>query len=206
MKILYYCITPCADGTTTDGVLMDKCPKCMAIWSIVRRECSNCGSLDYETGYGCHKCNMGVESNTLVIDLGIANSTRLATCSMEPIGDPKPGNYYTIEKAAIKTDTGKPAMHLLPFEALTEVSKVYAFGAAKYNDHNWRLGFAWSRLLAAAIRHIFAWAAGEDKDPESGLSHLVHAAFNILSLISFELTANGTDDRWKGTNEGNDSP
>ena len=67
----------------------------------------------------------------------------------------------------------------------------------KYAEHNWRKGFVWSRPLSAAMRHITAFNAGEDKDPESGLSHLAHAACCIMFLLEFEKTHKELDDRYK---------
>ena len=96
----------------------------------------------------------------------------------------------------VKHDEGKPRMDLLPPEALREIADVLALGAQKYDAHNWRRGFAYSRLLAAALRHVFSWAGGEDKDPESGKSHLAHAACCLMFLITFEQTRTGTDDRY----------
>lgn len=71
------------------------------------------------------------------------------------------------------------------------------FGAQKYNAHNWRGGFDWSRLQDAALRHLAAHINGEDKDPESGLSHVAHAACCVLFLLSHEINAYGVDDRYK---------
>lgn len=96
----------------------------------------------------------------------------------------------------VKHDEGKPRMDLLPPEALREIAEVLALGAQKYDDHNWRKGFAYSRLIAAALRHLFAWVGGENKDPESGKSHLAHAACCLMFLITFEQTSTGTDDRY----------
>lgn len=104
---------------------------------------------------------------------------------------------YKIEMGATKHDSGKLPLELLPFEALEEVGKVLKFGAEKYDAHNWRKGFIWSRLIGAALRHVFSFAKGEDKDPETGLSHLAHACCCILFLLSFTLTNNGNDDRVK---------
>ena len=95
----------------------------------------------------------------------------------------------------VKHDGGKPRMDLLPPEALREIADVLALGAQKYDAHNWRKGFAYSRLIAAALRHLFAWVGGENKDPESGKSHLAHAACCLMFLITFEQTRTGTDDR-----------
>lgn len=63
--------------------------------------------------------------------------------------------------------------------------------------HNWRKGFTWGRLSGAALRHLFAWIGGEDKDPESGLSHLAHAGCCVLFALTHELQGLGTDDRFK---------
>lgn len=98
---------------------------------------------------------------------------------------------------ALKFDEGKLPLHLLSTEAMNQTAAVLAFGADKYAAHNWRKGFAWSRPLAAAMRHITAFNAGEDKDPESGLSHLAHAACCIMFLLEFEKTHRELDDRYK---------
>ncbi len=96
---------------------------------------------------------------------------------------------------ALKLDTGKVPLELLPFESLIEVGKVLAFGAQKYGRYNWRQGMEWTRLVGAILRHLSAWMLGEDKDPESGLSHLAHAGCGILFLLAYELKSIGTDDR-----------
>ena len=98
---------------------------------------------------------------------------------------------------ALKFDDGKLPLHLLSTEAMNQTAAVLAFGADKYAAHNWRKGFVWSRPLAAAMRHITAFNAGEDKDPESGLSHLAHAACCIMFLLEFEKTHKELDDRYK---------
>jgi hypothetical protein len=98
---------------------------------------------------------------------------------------------------AVKHDDNKPPINLLSREALEQTAMVMAFGKEKYAAHNWRSGFAWSRPLSAAMRHIMAFNDGEDKDPESGLSHLAHAACCIMFLLEFEKTHKHLDDRFK---------
>lgn len=110
---------------------------------------------------------------------------------------PKLDEENTMENQAIKFDSDKMPLHLLSSEALLQTAAVLKFGADKYAAHNWRGGFAWSRPLAAAMRHILAFNAGEDKDPESGLSHLAHAACCIMFLLEFEKTHQELDDRYK---------
>jgi hypothetical protein len=94
-----------------------------------------------------------------------------------------------------KHDDGKRRYDLLPFDALDEVIKVLEHGAAKYSDHNWTRGTAWSRYWSASLRHLTAYWRGEDNDRESGLSHLAHAICAILFLLSYQIRGTGTDDR-----------
>jgi hypothetical protein len=98
---------------------------------------------------------------------------------------------------ALKFDVDKLPLHLLSTEAMNQTAAVLKFGAQKYAEHNWRKGFAWSRPLSAAMRHITAFNDGEDRDPESGLSHLAHAACCIMFLLEFEKTHPHLDDRYK---------
>ena len=98
---------------------------------------------------------------------------------------------------AVKHDQGKVPYDLLPTSALHGVAEVLGFGAKKYAPNNWRKGMGWSRLVGAALRHLTAWNDGEDKDPESNLSHLKHAACCIAFLIEYEEKKLGKDDRFK---------
>lgn len=97
--------------------------------------------------------------------------------------------------AAVKFDTGKPACGLIPSDALLSVARIMDIGAAKYGARNWEAGFSWTRLLSSTLRHLYAWASGESSDPETGQSHLAHAACNILFLLAHEIRGIGEDDR-----------
>lgn len=98
---------------------------------------------------------------------------------------------------AVKHDSSKPRTDLLPFKALGATAEVFAFGAVKYADDNWRNGMKLRRLLGAGLRHAFAWGSGEDLDPESKLPHLAHACCCFLMLLESVLEGYGEDDRWK---------
>jgi len=91
-----------------------------------------------------------------------------------------------MEPESLKYDRYKPPMALLPAEALIEVAHVLGFGAKKYKPHAWRRGIHYSRLYAAALRHLFTWWEGEGLDPESGFHHLAHAITNLLFLLTYE--------------------
>ena len=97
----------------------------------------------------------------------------------------------------IKYDNDKPRTDLLPTVALEGVASVLGYGAKKYDTWNWAKGMAYGRLIGAALRHLFAFARGEDNDKETGLSHLDHAACCILFLSTYVKTKRGTDDRFK---------
>lgn len=103
--------------------------------------------------------------------------------------------HNQVGKEGVKHDEGKYPLHLLPVEVLEEVSRVLDFGSRKYQDWNWAKGFKWSRLYSASLRHLFAHMRGEDKDPETGISHLAHATCNLLFLMYHELHKKGEDDR-----------
>lgn len=98
---------------------------------------------------------------------------------------------------AKKSDGEKVRLDLLSTPAIVGIGQVLTFGAQKYADHNWRSGMKWSRLIAAAMRHLFAFAHGEDVDPESGLSHVDHALCCLMFLSEYQKSAMGTDDRWR---------
>lgn len=97
-----------------------------------------------------------------------------------------------------KFDNGKPMMDLLDPYAIEQLALVLTFGANKYAAHNWRGGIQTSRLIAAALRHIFAYLKGEDKDPESGLPHIAHAMCCCMFILGLSSNTN-LDDRYKGT-------
>ena len=94
-----------------------------------------------------------------------------------------------------KDDTEKLRFDLIAPEFLEELSKVITFGALKYDARNWEKGMSWGRVFAALMRHLWAWWGGEAKDPETGFSHLAHAAANIMFLVAFERRQIGDDDR-----------
>lgn len=97
----------------------------------------------------------------------------------------------------VKHDQEKPDMSLLSSIALFKIAEVMSYGKKKYTAHNWRGGFVWSRPLAAAARHLYAYIGGEDNDPETGLSHLAHACCCLFFVLEFEETHKEADDRYK---------
>lgn len=106
-------------------------------------------------------------------------------------------NSRSVEGQGKKFDGGKPRMELISPYAIEELAKVLTFGAKKYADRNWEQGFAWSRAIAAVLRHSFAYLRGETHDPETGLSHMAHVLCEAMFLVHFEKTHPSLDDRPK---------
>lgn len=101
------------------------------------------------------------------------------------------------ENCGMKSDAGKVQYHLLDRVALEEMARVRMFGANKYSKWDWRKGFTYSRLIDATMRHMWAFQDGEDNDPESGLSHVAHAAVTLMFLLRLIKDMPEKDDRYQ---------
>ena len=88
---------------------------------------------------------------------------------------------------------------LIPVPALDIMAQLYGFGAEKYEAHNWRNGYEWSKSFDSLFRHAAAALDGEDIDPETGLPHLAGAAFHCFTLMVFMQEHPEFDDRYKKT-------
>lgn len=93
---------------------------------------------------------------------------------------------------------GKIALDLIPGIALEDCARVFDYGRKKYAAWNWAKGMQWMVPFGCLLRHMYAWARGEDNDPESGLPHLGHAMCNLVMLTTFARTYREGDDRPKG--------
>lgn len=98
---------------------------------------------------------------------------------------------------------GKPKLVGVPVLGLYEVARVSEYGAQKYALFDWHLGQSFSTCLNACARHLFrALLDPLARDPESGLLHLGHAAWNLIALLHFieEGRAGELDDvtPWRG--------
>jgi hypothetical protein len=86
---------------------------------------------------------------------------------------------------AVKFDTGKPRISLIPPKIIYQLAEVFTYGAEKYGAHNWKKGLDPIRLYDAAMRHLLAWMDGENTD-ESGCPHLAHALWNVAIMLEME--------------------
>lgn len=105
--------------------------------------------------------------------------------------------------AGKKNDDKKAPVHFLHRSFIEGTALAQGFGAKKYGDWNFTKGIAYTRLINAAMRHIIAFMWGEDNDPESGLSHIDHAAAN-LNMLKFMISEKSDmDDRYEEEDESN---
>lgn len=94
-----------------------------------------------------------------------------------------------------KLDAGKPRLGLVLGDfarALAEVGKVGTYGAEKYSPGGWlEVPDGKARYLDALYRHLLADARCEGFDPDSGVSHLSHACWNMLALLELRIRSYG---------------
>ena len=90
---------------------------------------------------------------------------------------------------------GKPDFSLIPLVTLEDEARVWMYGEKKYARFNWQKGMKWSVPFACILRHLSAWQAGQDLDPESGLPHLAHVACNLRMLSYYAQHYAEGDDR-----------
>lgn len=111
--------------------------------------------------------------------------------------DATPPEILTTSSTGGQKGVKEARFDLIPAEALHLVAEHYGKGAKKYTEHNWRKGFEWSKSYAALQRHLNAFWAGEDLDPETGSPHLAAVVFHALTLLTFMVEQPGFDDRYK---------
>ena len=91
-----------------------------------------------------------------------------------------------------KKDMGKPRLDLIPGAPIEWIGWVLLYGIQKYGyesegfEQHWREVENY-RLYGSVMRHLMAYAAGEQKDPESNLPHLAHALTTLMQLVDVEL-------------------
>lgn len=90
----------------------------------------------------------------------------------------------------------KPSAQFIPPVAIVEESVVMALGAAKYGAFNWQDDpVDATTYYSAAIRHLLQWFSGEDRDAESGASHLAHVRACMAILLDAQASGCLIDDR-----------
>lgn len=98
----------------------------------------------------------------------------------------------------LKKDVGKAPINLLPYEFIEGVANVLAVGAKKYAPYGWAdKSMDYSRIIAAAYRHLGKFEKGEDLDRDDNLHHMLHLSCCAMFLFMYYVTGLGRDNRWK---------
>lgn len=79
------------------------------------------------------------------------------------------------------TQEGKPRFDLIPTEGLRRLADLYARGAKKYDDNNWKKGQPFSRAYASLFRHLIQWREGDRSE-----DHMAAVVFNAMALMYYE--------------------
>jgi len=87
-----------------------------------------------------------------------------------------------------EVDNTKPRYDLIPTELLTRLAELYARGAVKYGDENWKKANSEEeahRFKESAFRHFIQWIEGqEDED---------HAIATVWNIFSYEWITKNKD-------------
>lgn len=111
-----------------------------------------------------------------------------------------------IGKGAIKYDGGKSpifrgAISYFP-RAISSVAECSAFGAIKYEWGGWRsVPNGIERYSDALVRHLTYEGEGEVLDPDSGLLHAAHCAWNALARLELMLQDKEQAELWAESKE-----
>lgn len=160
---------------------------------------SNEGFIDAISVCNCHQektsnSTTSTQSSELSGEIKVSPSM-LRGYLLAATGGRSSAAHATRQNQARKDDKEKAARpELISAEAMLEMSRVLAAGAKRYEDHNWKKGFNYSRVVGALLRHLFAYVSGERCDPESGFSHLSHVLCNAHFLVHYEQTKTGVND------------
>ena len=100
---------------------------------------------------------------------------------------------------ATKNDAGKPDLAIIPYTALVACAEALMVGEKKYSRYNYLQGdLKATRIASAALRHIYAWLAGESHCPVDGQQHLGSVLACVSMLVDLEARGKLRDDRYKG--------
>ena len=135
------------------------------------------------------------EGGSFIMDHADIAEIRIVDPETKDIQDVNDGEVRVTSPTGGEKGQKDVRLHALPWEAMSELGRVFAFGEQKYDDYNFRKGYAWSLSFDAMSRHLGAFWNRADRDKESGLHHLAHAAWHCLVLLFFSITERGSDDR-----------
>lgn len=106
-------------------------------------------------------------------------------------------DYEEAPETSARHNSGKTQTRELDPSFILGMGDVLTKSRAKYEHFNWCKPTKLSTPYESAMRHLMAFQSGENIDPETGLSHLLHVATNIMFMY-YHITNNPefSDDRF----------
>lgn len=136
--------------------------------------------------------------NKLLSTLEEAAKLGATISELETIADsfiaPKPADNVS-STGSLRYNTNKPQTNEISPSFILGMGAVLEKARAKYPRGNWEKGNDYSVPYDSMMRHILAWQSGQKNDSETGLSHLHHAALNLMMLAYYEEHYPEFDDR-----------
>lgn len=86
----------------------------------------------------------------------------------------------------VKDNKEKVQFRWLPWAEIQDIARLLTYGEKKYPGENWKKCTDLNEYMDALDRHLVAYKTGEKADLETGESHLLHAACNILFMLNLE--------------------
>ena len=159
----------------------------------------NCSNIPYQV---CDKCQCSATSicefDPKAIEIQLlreASSVEALNKFVDAVGEAVKEASDVVR--GTKLDNGKAPIGLIESKWLEGVAGVLAYGEKKYGRFNWKKGIETSRTYDAAMRHLLKWNDGVDLDEESGHSHLLHSAVNLMMLYITLQDNKEMDNRYK---------
>lgn len=134
----------------------------------------------------CPKCDAG-HSFYACADTECPSGGHLAPGgeAMQPDIQAQDGEVRVVSETGGEKGSKPARFDLIPAQQLWRLAEHYGVGAEKYSDDNYRKGYPWKLSIAALERHLSAFKAGEDIDPETGSLHIIAVAWHAFTLAEF---------------------
>jgi len=108
-----------------------------------------------------------------------------------------------LSTGSLRFNKDKPSCHHIPPSFIIALADLMTESAKKYSRWNYAKGQPYTVPYDSLMRHLHEFMDGEDTDPESGKSHLLHIAANAMIMWTTQQyqikTHPELDDRFKKT-------
>ncbi len=173
------------------------------------KKCSKCGARKHRSQfnrkssapdghqYYCRECDNAAFRNPRPGDVvpvahpGSPESVVLGGTGFAKTAEPNPKDLIGVKKV--------PTLSVIPSAGLVHCGRAMENGSEKYGRMNWREHPVKATIyLDAAVRHLMAWADGEEDAQDSGVHHLGHVMACCAILLDAQEAGNMIDDRVPG--------